>query len=784
MVLRKEADLPQGFARFAGATLFLLVALGSAGEAQQTAAGRSARGVEFFPDRLPNMKPEPVPVAAAAPPPAKVQARWWRRMLGLQAPQASVPMSMARQPAAFGSTPYGAIYDPTRPGNPVIVPQMPVRNHTPIPLEEYLQRKATADARRPIITGPPGMILADYSQNRSPIYEPRQPLGLTSTVSFEGAAQLAPPDPDIAAGPEDILTAINSSITRFSKAGTQTNQQTLVQWFTNLVPTVCPIGSCAIFDPKLHYDSLHGRFLLSAISFDTLTRKTYFLLSVSNGSTFAGGWKNWALEGSLNGTTQTNLEIDFTQMGYDSNAIYLATDMLTVFTDVFQYAKVRIVKKSELYNPATTTLTFQDLWDLRNEDNSKAAHMQPAIWRGRPGTATSQGILVNTATTANADYLTVWRINDPTGTSPVGVRTTIRGLWPYDVPASIPQLSTAVRLDSGFSMVHKAVVRNGVLYTARATGYSNEPTTVTYDRIDLTTNKLTLQGRLTNGNYFYPAFDVPATNGPGNTFPNKLISGTTTDATGALTYAGISEVKAGEDWYVVGDRQRWGDYFGASIDPTLGGLWVFGQYAKPRVGGAGVYGTRGAYFPAATSPQFTDVSSSSVFYDAINTLRMWSITLGCTTTTFCPGNPVLRSQAAAFVIRAILGDNFTYPSTAYFTDVPSTHQFFPQIQKMRELGIASGCTATTYCPDAAITRTDMAVYLVRGKLRSLLGDDFTFPTAAYFNDVPTTHPSFKFIQKLRELGVTLGCGTGAGFCPNDTVTREQMATFLYRAFLN
>ncbi len=179
-----------------------------------------------------------------------------------------------------------------------------------------------------------------------------------------------------------------------------------------------------------------------------------------------------------------------------------------------------------------------------------------------------------------------------------------------------------------------------------------------------------------------------------------------------------------------------------------------------------------------------DVSSSSVFYDAINTLRMWSITLGCTTTTFCPGNPVLRSQAAAFVIRAILGDNFTYPSTAYFTDVPSTHQFFPQIQKMRELGIASGCTATTYCPDAPITRSDMAVYLVRGKLRALLGDDFAFPTTAYFNDVPSTHASFKFIQKLRELGVTLGCGTGAGFCPNDTVTREQMATFLYRAFLN
>jgi hypothetical protein len=783
MVLRKEADLPRAFGR-TGAIVFFLLAFGAAGQAKKTAAGRSARGVEFFPEHLPNLKPEPAPAMAALP--AKTPVRWWRKLLGMQpSAQTAGPSSLARQPAAMGSTPYGAIYDPTRPGNPVVVPQMPVRNHTAVPLEEYLQRKAVAEARRPIITGPPGLILSDYTQARAPIFEPRQPLGLTATVNFEGIAQqLAPPDPDLAAGPEDLIAVINSQIARYSKTGVQSNLQSLQQWFSNLVPTVCTIGSCAIFDPKILYDSLHGRFLLSAISLDTATRKTYFLISVSNGSTFAGGWKNWALEGSVNGTTQTNFEIDFTQLGYDSNAVYLCTDMLTVFLDTFQYAKVRILKKSELYNPATTTLTFQDIWDLRNEDNSKAAHIQPTILRGRPGSATSPGILVNTATTANADYLTVWRINDPTGSAPTAVRTTIRGVWPYDVPASIPQLGTAVRLDSGFSAVLKAVVRNGVLFTARNSGYTTEPTTVTYDRIDLATNKVTLQGRLSNGNYFYPAFDVPASNGPGNAFPNKLITGTTTDSTGSLTYAGITEVKAGEDWYIIGDRQRWGDYFGASLDPILGGMWVYGQYAKPRVSGLGVYGTRAAYFPVATSPQFTDVSSSSVFYDAINTLRMWSITLGCTATTFCPGNPVLRSQAAAFVIRALLGDTFTFPATPYFTDVPSTHQFFPQIQKMRELGIASGCTATTFCPDAPITRTEMAIFLVRGKLRALLGDDFSFPQTAYFNDVPSTHPSFKFIQKLRELGVTLGCGSGAGFCPDDIVTREQMATFLYRAFLN
>ncbi len=767
-------------ARYAGSTLFLLLAFGVFGEAQQTGAGRSAQGVEFFPERLPNLKVEPLAVVAAKAAPS---VSWWRKLLGLQAAPAAERTSMARQPAALGSSSFGVIYDPTQPGNPVVVPPIPVRKHGALPLAEYLQRKAVAEARRPGSFGPPQLTLFDYTENRAPLLPPRQPLGLTPTANFEGLGQqLVPPDPDLAAGPEDVIAVINSQIARYSKTGTQSNPQSLQQWFSNIVPTACAVGSCAIFDPKILYDSLHGRFLLSAISMDLSTFKTYFLISVSNGSTFAGGWKNWALEGSRNGTTQTNFEIDFTQMGYDNNAVYLATDMLSVFSDVFQYAKVRILKKSELYNPATTTLTYQDIWDLRNEDNSKATSIQPAILRGRPGSGTPPGILVNSATTANADFLTIWRIENPTGASPTAVRTAIRGLWPYDLPASIPQLGTAWRLDSGAATVLKAVVRNGILYTARNTGYTTEPTTITYDRIDLSSNKVTLQGRISNGNFFYPAFDVPASNGPGNNFPNKLISGTTTDATGSLTYPGLSEVKAGEDYYLAGNR--WGDYFGASIDPTLGGLWVYGQYTKPRGSTSGVYATRAAYFPVATSPQFTDVSSSSVFYDAINVLRQWSITLGCTATTFCPGNPVLRSQASAFVIRAILGDTFTFPPTPYFTDVPATHQFFPQIQKMRELGIASGCTATTFCPDTPINRTEMAVFLVRGKLRALLGDDFSFPQTAYFNDVPSTHASFKFIQKLRELGVTLGCGTGAGFCPNDTVTREQMATFLYRAFLN
>ncbi|MBV6466221.1 MAG: hypothetical protein PGMFKBFP_01524 [Anaerolineales bacterium] len=73
---------------------------------------------------------------------------------------------------------------------------------------------------------------------------------------------------------------------------------------------------------------------------------------------------------------------------------------------------------------------------------------------------------------------------------------------------------------------------------------------------------------------------------------------------------------------------------------------------------------------------------------------------------------------AAFMIRArfgiTVGQTFPYPSAiAAFQDVSASSGFFPYVQKMKQLGITSGCTATAYCPDAPTTRGQMAVFLIR-----------------------------------------------------------------------
>src|SRR5262245_65794160 len=54
------------------------------------------------------------------------------------------------------------------------------------------------------------------------------------------------------------------------------------------------------------------------------------------------------------------------------------------------------------------------------------------------------------------------------------------------------------------------------------------------------------------------------------------------------------------------------------------------------------------------------------------------------------------------------------------------------------------------------------------------------PATATFNDVPTNHPFFQYIEALAASGITGGCG-GGNFCPNNPVTRGQMAAFLAKA---
>jgi hypothetical protein len=349
-------------------------------------------------------------------------------------------------------------------------------------------------------------------------------------------------------------------------------------------------------------------------------------------------------------------------------------------------------------------------------------------------------------------------------------------------------LGSGLLLDTGQSSILKAVYREGIIYAAQNAKLVDEPTTVVYSRVDAASSKLTLQSKWVNGNFFYPAFDVPASVGPGNVLPETLVVGTTTDSAGQLAYPGLRNSKGGEDSFDVftGNPTRWGDYFGGTIDPVSGGFWSFGEFSKKKnSGGQSAYGTWASFYPIISTRQFDDVPSSDSFFHYINVLGQWQVTRGCSTTPalFCPADNVTRAQMAVFLIRSIYGDTFPFNATPYFTDVPASDGNFPYIQKLRELEITTGCGPGTFCPASPTTRGEMAVFVVRTKLKALFGDSFTFPSSAYFTDVPNTDTWFPYVQKLRELGITSGC-SATEFCRDRPITRAEMSVFLVRAFLN
>jgi len=182
----------------------------------------------------------------------------------------------------------------------------------------------------------------------------------------------------------------------------------------------------------------------------------------------------------------------------------------------------------------------------------------------------------------------------------------------------------------------------------------------------------------------------------------------------------------------------------------------------------------------ANASVFADVSANHVFFVPILGLQQKGITLGCGGGNYCPADIVTRGQMAAFVMRAIAGgDTFAFPATQRFTDVPPTHQFFRHIQMLASLGITLGCEANAFCPDALVTRGQMAAFV----MRALAGNRFRSPEAPIFEDVAGSDPFFRYVQALAQRGITSGVSNNPPrYGPEQPVTREQMAAFLMRAF--
>ena len=170
------------------------------------------------------------------------------------------------------------------------------------------------------------------------------------------------------------------------------------------------------------------------------------------------------------------------------------------------------------------------------------------------------------------------------------------------------------------------------------------------------------------------------------------------------------------------------------------------------------------------------------FHDFVNTVSRNGVTAGCGKGNYCPSSPVNRAQMAVFLLKAKLGAAHVPPPATgtLFLDVPANAFAADWIEELSTLGVTAGCGNGNYCPDATVTRAQMAVFL----LKTLNGSSYTPPAATgIFEDVPVGAFAADWIENLYALNVTGGCSASPLlYCPNNPNTRGQMAVFLTKTF--
>lgn len=167
---------------------------------------------------------------------------------------------------------------------------------------------------------------------------------------------------------------------------------------------------------------------------------------------------------------------------------------------------------------------------------------------------------------------------------------------------------------------------------------------------------------------------------------------------------------------------------------------------------------------------FLDVPPVSLHQADIEKLAESGITKGCGGNNFCPLQSVTRQQMASFLVRAL---DLPTAGAHGFADVTPSNVHQADIASLAAAGITRGCGRDDFCPGDAVTRQQMASFLVRAL-------DLEPAENVQFSDVSPDNVHAADIASLAAAGITVGCG-GDRFCPEDVVTRQQMASFLVRA---
>jgi hypothetical protein len=445
---------------------------------------------------------------------------------------------------------------------------------------------------------PPALALLKERLTRGRVRLPRVPSTVTDrprSARVEGALRVIQHleatetdatayDATIAAGPAHLVIAVNFKVVVLSKGGGPPLAQShLRAWFDSVLPVEVDV----VFDPRVLYDQYEGRWVLvaSAVRYEDFT-SPFLVLSVSHTSDPSGDWWTWAFPESGGKPIPWP---DHPCLGVDPHALYLSANLIGASSP----ARLRVIPKTAPYGGGVVTYTdFEGLQHPTDKEHPKptpALTVFPCHTWGAPGVQ----FLVSTRRDTHPveKSIVLWTVTDPAG-SP---RLTSRSVPVPPYAASVPFATQngGPQIWTGDARVRNAVFLGGSVWLAFASTHAGGTTvgSVRWYQLDAAAGTLVQKGNflVEDVHLCYPAV-VPDVHGNailvvGRSAPTEYVSiqvsaRLASDPPGELPpsstlHVGTTAHDNPDRW----QRNRWGDYHAAALDPADGvTVWVCGAY--------------------------------------------------------------------------------------------------------------------------------------------------------------------------------------------------------------
>ncbi len=408
-------------------------------------------------------------------------------------------------------------------------------------------------------------------------------------IDFPGPtdSRFIPPDPTMAAGPEQIVALVNTQIGIYDKL---TGAELFVQDLSFGSGFFAEVGATeAVFDPWVVYDTDSERFFAVAIDIASNTESNVFL-AVSTDATPTDGddWHKYKIDFTDFSIGSGAHFPDYPKMSVDGDAVWISANYFPIASGSGVYAGITAISKAELLSGGPANIVYDEKFN--------AFSVFPVQHYGDD----APGQYFVESTTGSGSSLTVHVVTNVL-TAPTRSTTTV-AVPSFQTPINVPQLGSSSTADSIDSRIMTGVYRDGSIWVShgiRDPGIGDgENVARWYEIASNDFGGVGVPSLLQSGNVdpgpgihaWMPSISVDASGnmaigfavgGPNQYYGAGYTGRLETDPVGT-TILPVGSLREGEAPYT---QFRWGDYTGISIDPADDAtFWIFNEYATAAPG--------------------------------------------------------------------------------------------------------------------------------------------------------------------------------------------------------